>query len=528
MEILQSHPELEVLGFNNLNQVYWQLHTPQLYEQAVRRQEGFVAHLGPLVVHTGDHQPLSKADRYIVREPLTETEIWWEGQNPFEEAQFNSVLQKMLAYFQGKNLFVQNLFSGADMNHRHSLRIISETAWHSLFARNMFIRTLSEDPVAMSPEFTVIHAPGFHASPSTDGTNSSNFMIIHLGRRLMLIGGTSYAGDLKKAVFTTMNFVFPKEGVLPLHCSANEGDNHDTALYFGLSGTGKTSIASDSTRTLIGDDEHGWGESGIFNLEGGCYASVLRLSAASEPEIYQTTRRFGTILENVYMNMTNRRIDLNDSSATDNSRASYPISHIPNATTTGKGDHPQTVILLAADAFGVIPPVSKLSYEQALYYFLSGYTAGVPVDSDWTEPAAMFSACFSEPYIPRAPSVYAEMFGDRIKAHDTSVWLVNTGWVGQTSSEGERIKLRSTRAIVRAILDGSLSTVPTRVDPILKLYVPEYCPNLPDSLLNPQNAWTDREAYQQMCYRLAGLFKENFASRFNGVVDRAIEAGGPG
>ena len=376
MEILQSHPDLEKLGFRNLNSVYWQLHTPQLYEQAVRRQEWFVAHLGPLVVRTGDHTGRSPKDRFIVHEPTTRDDIWWGDINrPFSLEQFDELYQKVLAYFQGKNAFVQNAYAGADPKYRLGVRIITESAWHNLFARNMFIRATDEELADFHPNFTVIQAPSFHAMQQYDGTNSAAFVLINFVEKLVLIGGTAYAGEIKKSIFSVMNYYLPKEGVLPMHCSANEGDDGDVALFFGLSGTGKTTLSSDSTRTLIGDDEHGWSDDGVFNFEGGCYAKVIRLSPSGEPEIYQTTRRFGTILENVRMDMNSRRLDLEDEAFTENTRASYPISHIPNATRSGVGGHPSNILFLTADAFGVMPPVSKLTREQAMYHFMSGYTA---------------------------------------------------------------------------------------------------------------------------------------------------------
>ncbi|HEC23541.1 MAG TPA: phosphoenolpyruvate carboxykinase (ATP) [Chloroflexi bacterium] len=529
MEILQSHPELEALGFRNLNQVYWQLHTPQLYEQAVRRQEGFIAHLGPLVVRTGDHTGRSPKDRFIVREPSTEDEIWWgEVNQPFSEKQFEDLLQKVLAYFQGKNAFVQNCFAGADPDYQLRVRVITETAWHSLFARNMFIRGTEEDLRDFKPDFTIIHAPNFHALPHHDGTNSSAFILLHFGLKLILIGGTSYAGEIKKSIFSILNYLLPRKGVLSMHCSANEGDQGDVALFFGLSGTGKTTLSADSRRTLIGDDEHGWSDSGVFNFEGGCYAKVIRLSPVNEPEIYQTTRRFGTILENVMMNMNNRRIDLNDASLTENTRASYPIGYIPNATRKGLGGHPRNVIFLTADAFGVIPPVSKLTPEQAMYHFLNGYTAKVAGTEKGlsSEPQATFSACFGAPFLPLHPREYARLLGEKLEKHEAQAWLVNTGWTGGPYGVGHRMELPYTRAMIHAILDGSLAQVETRQEPFFGLHIPLHCPGVPDEVLDPRQTWEDPEAYDAAARELAARFRENFA-QYADEVDEAIIAAGP-
>jgi len=527
MEILQAHPELEELGLRNLNTVYWQLHTPQLYEQAVRRQEGFIAHLGPLVVRTGDHTGRSPQDRFVVHEPTTSDDIWWGDINrPFSVEQFEELFQKMLAYFQGKNAYVQNAYAGADPNLRLPVRIITETAWHSLFARNMFIRVPEEELEGFKPGFTVLHAPNFHALPQYDGTNSPAFILLNFERRLILIGGTAYAGEIKKSIFSVMNYYLPKAGVLPMHCSANEGDNGDVALFFGLSGTGKTTLSSDSTRTLIGDDEHGWTDDGVFNFEGGCYAKVIRLSPTGEPEIYQTTRRFGTILENVRMNMNNRRLDLDDDTFTENTRASYPISHIPNATRSGLGGHPTNIFFLTADAFGVLPPVSKLTPEQAMYHFISGYTAKVAgTERGITEPKATFSACFGAPFLPLHPGRYAKLLGEKIQKHRVNVWLINTGWSGGPYGVGRRIELRYTRAMIRAILDGSLADVEMRQDPTFGLHVPVHVPGVPDEVLNPRETWEDKEAYDAQAQMLAHLFAENFKNYADLVSEEVLAAG---
>jgi phosphoenolpyruvate carboxykinase (ATP) len=527
MEILQSHPALEEIGFRNLNTVYWQLHTPQLYEQSIRRQEGFVSHLGPLVVRTGDHTGRSPRDRFIVHEPTTSDEIWWGDINrPFSREQFDELLQKVLAYFQGKNAFVQNAFAGADKNYRIAVRVITETAWASLFARNMFVRATNEELEGFEPDYTVIHAPNFHAMPQYDGTNTAAFVLLNFAEHLVLIGGTAYAGEIKKSIFSVLNYLLPKQNVLSMHCSANEGDDGDVSLFFGLSGTGKTTLSSDSTRTLIGDDEHGWSEDGVFNFEGGCYAKVISLSATGEPEIYQTTRRFGTILENVAMDMNNRRLNLDDATFTQNTRASYPISHIPNATRSGTGGHPSNVVFLTADAFGIMPPVSKLSPAQAMYHFLSGYTAKVAgTERGVDEPQATFSACFGAPFLPLHPKIYADLLGKRVQEHDADVWLVNTGWIGGPFGTGHRIELKYTRAMVRAILDGTLAEVETREDPTFGLHVPLHCSGVPDEVLNPRETWDDKEAYDTQAAKLKDRFAQNFRQYADAVSDEIRNAG---
>ncbi len=527
MEILQSHPALEEIGFRNLNTVYWQLHTPQLYEQSIRRQEGFVSHLGPLVVRTGDHTGRSPRDRFIVHEPTTSDEIWWGDINrPFSREQFDELLQKVLAYFQGKNAFVQNAFAGADKNYRIAVRVIAETAWASLFARNMFVRATDEELENFKPDYTVIHAPNFHAMPQYDGTNTAAFILLNFAERLVLIGGTAYAGEIKKSIFSVLNYLLPKQNVLPMHCSANEGDDGEVALFFGLSGTGKTTLSSDSTRTLIGDDEHGWSEEGVFNFEGGCYAKVIKLSPTGEPEIYQTTRRFGTILENVAMDMNDRRLNLDDATFTQNTRASYPISHIPNATRSGTGGHPKNVVFLTADAFGIMPPVSKLSPAQAMYHFLSGYTAKVAgTERGVDEPQATFSACFGAPFLPLHPNTYADLLGERIREHNVDVWLVNTGWIGGPHGVGNRIELKYTRAMVRAILEGTLAEVETREDPTFRLHVPLHCPGVPDEVLNPRETWDDKEAYDTQAAKLRERFAQNFRQYADAVSDEIKNAG---
>ncbi len=524
----RSRYGLEHHGFRNVGNVYWNLTTPQLYEEAIRRREGRLAHLGPLVVRTGHHTGRSPNDKFVVREPSSAEHIWWGPVNrPMPLEQFDILHRRLLAYFQGKDLFVQDCFVGADPEYRMPLRVITETAWHNLFARVMFIRPERAELPAHVPQFTVIHAPNFHAIPEVDGTRSEVFIVIHFGQRLVLIGGTHYAGEIKKSVFTLLNYLLPQRGVLSMHCSANMGAGGDVAIFFGLSGTGKTTLSADPGRILIGDDEHGWSDRGIFNCEGGCYAKVIHLSPEAEPEIYETTRRFGTILENVGFDSTTGRVDLDDDSLTENTRAAYPITHIPNAARDGLGGHPRTVIMLTADAFGVLPPLARLSPAQAMYHFLSGYTAKVAgTERGVTEPQATFSACFGAPFMALSPIVYAEMLGERLRRHGVAVWLVNTGWSGGPHGVGRRIRLDYTRAMVRAALSGALEGVALRPDPVFGLAVPAAVPGVPVEILTPRETWRDAAAYDLQARKLAEMFTRNFA-QFADQVPEAVRAAGP-
>ncbi len=526
----KSEHGLSAHGIRNVNSIWWNLSTPALYEQAVQRHEGMVAHLGPLVTRTGQYTGRSPKDRFIVEEPTTKDRIHWGKVNhPFDKDHYEVLRARLTAYLQGKDLFVQDCYTGADPAHRLPIRVVTEKAWHSLFARNMFIQ--EHDPEKLRkhvPEYTILHAPGFKAVPEEDETNSEAFIILHLGRREVIIGGTHYGGEIKKSMFSIMNFLLPQKGVLPMHCSANYGETEDdAALFFGLSGTGKTTLSADSTRTLIGDDEHGWSDSGVFNFEGGCYAKVIRLSPEGEPEIYATTRRFGTILENVAIDSDRRRLDLDSSEFTENTRASYPIPHIPNATRQGRGGHPKNVLFLTADAFGVLPPVSRLNRDQAMYHFLSGYTAKVAgTERGVTEPQPNFSACFGAPFLPLNPVSYADLLGKKLEEHGSDVWLVNTGWSGGAFGVGHRMELSYTRAMVRAILDGTLAQVPSQADPVFGVQVPESCPDVPSEILQPRNTWADKEAYDEQARKLAGMFAENF-KQFAGETSDGVKASGP-
>src|SRR5581483_1977271 len=509
---LHSQVGLDRHGIANVNVVYWNLSTPLLYEEALRRREGRLAHLGPLVVRTGQYTGRSPLDKFIVREPSSEQQVWWgDGNRPLDPQRFQALRGRLLAYLQDRDLFVQDCFVGADARYRVPIRVITETAWHSLFARNMFIQATPDELASHAPEFTVIQAPSFHAVPEVDGTHSEVFIVVNFGEKLILIGGTPYAGEIKKAVFSVMNFRLPQQNVLTMHSSANIGDGGEVPVFFGLSGTGKTTLSADASRTLIGDDEHGWSDQGIFNLEGGCYAKVIHLSPNAEPEIFETTRRFGTILENVGLDSASGRLDLDDASLTENTRAAYPVSHIPNATRDGMGGHPNHIIMLTADAFGVLPPISRLSPAQAMYHFLSGYTAKVAgTEKGVTEPKATFSACFGAPFMSLSPGVYAKLLGEKIAKHEVDVWLVNTGWSGGPYGVGKRMSIAYTRAMVHAAVTGALAGVPTKPHPIFGVAVPAACPGVPAEVLDPRSTWVDPQAYDEQARKLAAMFATNF------------------
>ncbi len=522
---------LEHVGLDRLEGVYWNLSTPALYEYAVRRHEGRVAHLGPLVVSMGQHTGRAAKDKVVVDEPQTSGDIWWSKVNVrYPVERFDALHRRMCAYLRGKEVFVQDCFAGADQRYRLPVRIINEFAWHNLFARNMFIRQERERETlkAFKPEFTVLHCPDFHADPDVDQTRSGTFVALNLSRRLILIGGTAYAGEIKKSIFTALNFILPGRGVLSMHCSANvsEKDPDDVAIFFGLSGTGKTTLSADPNRPLIGDDEHGWSDDGVFNFEGGCYAKVINLSQESEPEIYDCTRRFGTILENVAMDPARRSIDLTDASATENTRASYPLTHIPNIVPSGMAGHPRNVIMLTADAFGVLPPIAKLTPEQAMYHFISGYTAKVAgTEAGVTEPTATFSACFGAPFMARHPSAYAELLAEKLTKHRAHCWLVNTGWTGGPYGVGSRMSIKVTRALLDAALGGSLADVKMYTDPTFGFLVPATAPGVPTKVLNPRSTWADPKSYDQQAAKLAEMFRKNFEQFKEGTPAEVIDAG---
>ncbi len=525
----QSRYGLSHHGITNTGNVFWNLTTPKLYEQAILRQEGGLAHRGPLVVRTGHHTGRSPNDRFLVEEPSSRDKIWWGPVNrPISSEHYEGLRRRLLAYLQGRTLFVRDCFVGADPRYQMPIRVISETAWHNLFAHTLFIQPKEEQLAEMVPQFTIIHAPGFHAIPEIDGTRTEIFIVLNFGARTVLIGGTEYAGEIKKAIFTAMNYFLPQQNVLSMHCSANMGkERGDVAIFFGLSGTGKTSLSSDPKRILIGDDEHGWSDDGIFNFEGGCYAKVIRLSAQDEPEIYEAARQFGTILENVGYDSVTGRVDFNDASLTENTRAAYPISHVRNATRDGRGGHPANIMMLTADAFGVMPPIARLTPEQAMYHFLSGYTAKVAgTEEGITKPVATFSTCFGAPFMALPPTIYANLLGERIAQHQASVWLVNTGWTGGPYGVGQRIPIGYTRAMIEAALIGALNDIPTRQDPVFGFAVPVRCPNVPENILDPRSTWSEPEAYDAQAKALAHMFAENF-SQFAHDVSAEIRAAGP-
>jgi phosphoenolpyruvate carboxykinase (ATP) len=519
---------LEELGLRNLENAYWNLSTSALYEEIVRRREGWISHLGPLVVHTGHHTGRSPNDKFIAKEPLTEHNIAWGKVNrPIDPDKFDGLKAKLCAYFQDRDVFVQNLYGGADPRYQIPIRVITDYAWHNLFARNLFIQP-KEPVIHTSPNtFTIINSPRFHASPEVDGTNSEVFIAINFAKKLVIIGGSGYAGEIKKSVFTILNYLLPEQGVMPMHCSANIGKDGDTALFFGLSGTGKTTLSADPERNLIGDDEHGWSDNGIFNFEGGCYAKVIRLSSEAEPDIYETTRMFGTVLENVILDANSRHIDLDDASLTENTRGAYPLTHIRNYVPSGMGGHPKNIIMLTADAFGVMPPISKLTPEQAMYHFLSGYTAKVAgTEKGVTEPQTTFSTCFGAPFMPRPATVYAKILGEKVANHKVNSWLVNTGWTGGPYGVGSRMKIAYTRAMIRSALDGSLTKIKANPDPVFGLHVPVSCPNVPEDVLNPRNTWKDKNAYDAKAKELAEKFKKNF-EQFATSASLEVRKAGP-
>ena len=518
-------------GVSNLRLAYWNLPTEALYEEAVFRGEGVTAAGGPFIAHTGKHTARSANDKFIVRHSDSEGNVWWGSYNrPFDVEKFESLYKRMLGYLQGRDVFVQDVFAGADEDYRLPVRIVTEHAWHSMFIRNMFILPDSlEEYKRFVPGFTIMATPGFQAVPSIDNTNSGTFIILNFEEKLAIIGNTAYAGELKKSVFTLLNYLLPLEGVLSMHCSANVNpdDENDVALFFGLSGTGKTTLSADPTRRLIGDDEHGWSDNGIFNFEGGCYAKVIGLSESAEPEIYATTKRFGTILENVVFDPVTRLIDLDDDSVTENTRASYPLEFIANAVPEKKAGHPKNVILLTCDASGVMPPIARLTPNQALYQFISGYTSKVGGTETGLgkEPEITFSTCFGAPFMVHHPYKYAELLKLKIKRYDVKCWLVNTGWVGGAYGVGKRISIKYTRALLNAALTGKLDDVKYNQDPVFGFEVPTQCPNVPDEVLNPASSWSDKKEYDKKYRQLAQRFVENFAKFTDSTPPEVVEAG---
>ncbi|MBI2758329.1 MAG: phosphoenolpyruvate carboxykinase (ATP) [Chloroflexi bacterium] len=518
-------------GAGNLRLAYWNLPTEALYEEAVFRGEGVTSIGGPFVVNTGKHTARSANDKFIVRHIDSEKQVWWGVYNrPFAAEKFEALYGRLLGFLQGRDVFVQDVYAGADANYRLPVRVVTELAWHSMFVRNMFLVPQSlEEYKRFVPEFTILAAPGFKAVPSIDNTNSETFIILNFEKKLAIIGNTVYAGEIKKSVFTILNYLLPLEGVLSMHCSANVSptDANDVALFFGLSGTGKTTLSADPTRRLIGDDEHGWSDDGVFNFEGGCYAKVIGLSATAEPEIYATTKKFGTILENVPFDPVTRYIDLDDDTLTENTRASYPLEFIDNAVPEKKAGHPKNIIFLTCDASGVMPPIARLTPNQALYQFISGYTskiAGTEVGLG-KEPEITFSACFGGPFMVHHPYYYADILKRKIERYDVKCWLVNTGWVGGAYGVGKRISIKHTRALLSAALTGKLDKVKFMKDSVFGFEVPTQCPDVPDEVLNPSSSWADTKEYDKKYRQLAARFVENFKKFEDGCPPEVLASG---
>lgn len=504
------------------------LSAPVLYQMAVRNGEGEIAKNGPLVVKTGEHTGRSAKDKFLVRDSITEDTVWWDSNAAITPDQFATLQQDMLDYAADKSLYAQDLKGGTDKTHSVNVRVMTELAWHSLFIQYLLVRPPMEERgfvTGAEPDFTIVDLPSFEADPERHGCRSKTIIAMDFTRRMVLIGGTSYAGEMKKSVFSILNFLLPEKRVMPMHCSVNVGDEDDSAIFFGLSGTGKTTLSADESRTLIGDDEHGWSEHGLFNFEGGCYAKMIRLSPEAEPEIYSTTQRFGTVLENVVMDPLTRELDFDDASLAENSRGAYPIHYIPNASLTGHTVHPKNIIMLTADAFGVMPPIARLTSTEAMYQFLSGYTAKVAgTEKGVTEPQATFSTCFGAPFMPRHPTVYGDLLGELIEEHDVTCWLVNTGWTGGPYGVGQRMPIKATRALLNAALDGSLNSAPMRKDPTFGFEVPTEVPGVDTQILNPRNTWSDGEAYDAQAAKLKKMFVSNFEKFKPHVKDDDLKA----
>jgi len=515
---------LRKLGLTGLARVHANLTTDQLYDEALQRKEVSLTADRAMVALTGQHTGRSPNDKYVVRDEKNTNEIAWGKVNqPYEPAAFEGIKHRITEYLKGREIFVQDLYAGAQPEYRLPVRIITTTAWHNLFARNMFIRpTLEQLAQEHTPAFTLIHVPEFMADPAVDKTCSEAFVMVDFTQGLALIGGTSYAGEIKKTIFTVMNYILPAKGVLPMHASANHGPQGDVTVFFGLSGTGKTTLSAESSRTLIGDDEHGWSDNAVFNFEGGCYAKVINLSPQQEPEIYAASTRYGTVLENVVVDPTTRKVNFNDGSLTENTRACYPIDFIPNASPTGLGGLPKNIVMLTCDAYGVLPPISKLTADQAMYHFLSGYTARVAgTEKGVTEPQATFSACFGAPFMPRAPEVYAQLLGEKISRHKVDCWLVNTGWSGGGYGVGKRMPINVTRTLLRAALSGEMAKGQFVADGMFGLKIPQNCEGVPADILTPRAMWQDKNAYDTAARKVIALFAKNF-EKFGGKTDSGI------
>lgn len=516
--------ELGLFGLINTGKVYKNLSVPRLVEEAIKRNEGFFTNSGALNVFTGKYTGRSPNDKFIVDEPSIHDEIWWGNNRPFPADKFENILNRMKAYLQNMDLFVFEGFVGADSKYRLPIRVINEYAYQNLFAHQLFIRPTQDELKQFEPGFTILCAPGFKAVPEIDGTNSEAFIIISFEKKLIIIGGSQYAGEIKKSAFSVLNYLMPKSGVLSMHCSANMGKDNSTALFFGLSGTGKTTLSADPDRFLIGDDQHGWSDYGIFNFEGGCYAKCIKLSREKEPQIYDAIK-FGTILENVDVDRDTGIPDYDSDKITENTRAGYPLEYIPDSIIPSIGGHPKTVIFLTADAFGVLPPIAKLTKEQAMYYFISGYTSKLAgTERGITEPQATFSSCFGAPFLPLSPMVYANLLGKKIEKHNTNVFLVNTGWTGGPYGVGNRMDLKHTRSMIKAALNGELDHVEYEKDPVFNLAMPLSCSNVPKNILNPKNTWKDKDSYDQIAKKLAENFVQNIA-KFPEISPEVLKAG---
>ena len=518
---------VDTFGLKNLKTVYWNLEAARLYEESLKRGESRISRGGALAADTGTHTGRSPKDKFVVKDALTENTVWWENNGAISPAQFETLLADFLAHAEGKDLFAQDLYGGADPAHRVKARVYTELAWHSLFIRNLLIRPAADEIAAYVPELTIMDLPSFRADPKRHGCRSETVVAIDFTRKIVLIGGSAYAGEMKKSVFTYLNYTLPTKGVVPMHCSANVGRNEDPAIFFGLSGTGKTTLSADPDRTLIGDDEHGWSKDGIFNFEGGCYAKTIRLSAEAEPQIHAASLRFGTVLENIGMDEITREVDFDDERKTENTRSAYPLDFIPNASRTGRAGTPKNIVMLTADAFGVMPPIAKLTPAEAMYHFLSGYTAKVAgTERGLVGVQPEFSTCFGSPFLPRHPSEYANLLRDFIAKHHVDCWLVNTGWTGGIYGTGRRMPIRVTRRLLTAALDGSLNRADFRRDPYFGFAVPTSVPGVEPHILYPVKTWQDKAAFAETAQKLVGMFAKNF-EKFEAHVDDAVKAAAP-
>ncbi len=527
--IFNTENGVERIGIEGLGSLRWNMTEPELVQTAVERGEGEIGNGGVLLVHTGKHTGRSPKDKFMVREPSTEADIWWGGAGAMEPEQFERLRADMFEHMKGGDYYAQDLYAGADPKHRLNVRVVTELCWHSLFIRHLLRRPETEELATYAPEFHVVNCPTFKAIPERHGSRSDVMIAISIERRLILIAGTSYSGENKKSVFTLMNWLLPEKGLMPMHCSANhgQGDPNDVAVFFGLSGTGKTTLSADSSRVLIGDDEHGWSDDGTFNFEGGCYAKTIDLSPEAEPEIYATTSKFSTVIENMVYDPRTRELDFNDSSITQNIRAAYPIEMISNASATGCAGTPRTVIMLTCDSFGVLPPIARLSPAQAMYHFLSGFTAKVAgTEKGVTEPEPTFSTCFGAPFMPRRPEVYGALLRDRIAQSGANCWLVNTGWTGGAYGVGQRMPIRATRALLTAAMSGALNDVEFRRDPNFGFEVPVEAPGVEIDLLDPRGTWDDPDAYDAQAAKLVGMFVENF-HKYDAHVGDDVKAAAP-